>query len=151
MFLGWKAQARHGLLWSMIMREHSMPQGFSAAIGALWSAPEFMGRCPTRERRKSAKSFGAKGFSALAKTSTHTVTHIRFDGYELSGPASGAVSAHKYKSLDGVREPDSAHPVTVAVADGACRRPMLATREGGGAVVCNCSARHSALFDGGAR
>jgi hypothetical protein len=62
---------------------------------------------------------------------------------ELSGPASGDVIAHNYKSLDGVREPDSACPVTVAVADGARRRPMLATREGGSAVVCFCSARHS--------
>jgi hypothetical protein len=65
---------------------------------------------------------------------------------ELSGPTSGGVTAHINKSLDGVRESDSASPVTVAVADGVCRHPMLVTREGGGAVVCFCSARHSAFF-----
>jgi hypothetical protein len=52
---------------------------------------------------------------------------------ELSGPASGGVTAHKYKGLDGAREPDTAHPATVAAAcGGPSRASDKDTREGGG-------------------
>jgi hypothetical protein len=156
MFLGWMASlhiAPHG---HMIMQERSMAQGFYAGLGEDRGSPEKITRHPCRERANRRKSFGAKGFSGFGKTQTHDLTHTDdfpnsrgipagIAGSELSGPASGAVSAHNYKGPDGVREPDTARPATVAVADGACRRPMLATREGGGAVVCFCSARHSAF------
>lgn len=57
---------------------------------------------------------------------------------ELSGPASGAVSAHNDKRLDGVRELDSVRPVTAAVAHGARPASDGGTREGGEAGVCPC-------------
>ena len=57
---------------------------------------------------------------------------------ELSGPASGDVIAHNDKSLDGVREPDTARPATTAAATGARRASDVGTWEGGEAGVCPC-------------
>jgi hypothetical protein len=57
---------------------------------------------------------------------------------ELSGPASGAASAHTNKRLDGSRELDSVRPVTTAVAAGARPASDAGTWEGGEAGVCPC-------------
>ena len=60
---------------------------------------------------------------------------------ELLSPASGAASAHKYKSLSGVRELDTARPATAAVATGARRASDVDTWEGGEAGTCPCNSR----------
>lgn len=57
----------------------------------------------------------------------------------LLSPASGAASAHKYKSLSGVRELDTARPATTAVATGARRASDVDTWEGGEAGTCPCN------------
>jgi len=57
---------------------------------------------------------------------------------QLSGPASGAVSAHNDKSLDGAHELDRVRPASTAVATGARQASDVGTCEGGEAGVCPC-------------
>jgi hypothetical protein len=58
----------------------------------------------------------------------------------ILSPSSGAVSAHKNKSLNGGREMGTFLPVTTAVSDRVCygRHPMRKTWEGGEVEVCFC-------------